>query len=294
MSESWDFHEGDEIVPGLAAMRLLGGGSSYEAYLAFDDHMYSPVVAKVVRPHLTEDRQTIRGLTREVEVLKLLNHPVIVRGFHADMEGSRPLLVLENLDGPRLSSLIRRHGPLPMQQLMPLAVELCSAAHYMQRMDIVHLDIKPSNIIMGAPAKLIDLSVARSSHAAAALTDPIGTDAYMAPEQCLPAAGNSPTHATDIWGIGATLFHGAAGYRPFDKGTKDQDAPAQEQWPQLELAPPYELPRHVPDPVAKLIFACLNTDPTQRPSAIELAEMVSPVMEALPKPRLSGFRVTAI
>jgi len=292
MSTSWDFHEGDEIVPGLAAMRLLGGGSSYEAYLAFDDHFYSPVVVNVVRPNLTEDRQTIRGLQRELEILKLLNHPVIVRGFHADPTGARPLMVLESLDGPRLSSLIRRHGPLPLQQLMPLAVELCSAAHYLRQMDIVHLDIKPSNIIMGAPAKLIDLSVARSSDAAAALTDPIGTDAYMSPEQCLPKPGRSPTFATDIWGIGVTLFHAAAGYRPFDKGVKDEDAPAAEQWPQLEVAP-YELPKFVPDVVGKLIYACLDPDPTQRPTPIELAELVTPVMEALPKPRLSSFKISA-
>ena len=101
-------------------MRLLGGGSSYEAYLAFDDLRYSPVVVKIVRPDQVDDPHTLRGLEREVDTLGRINHPAIVRGFHAVLVGTRPLVVLENLDGPRLSSLIRRHGALPLQQLLPL------------------------------------------------------------------------------------------------------------------------------------------------------------------------------
>ena len=77
-------------------------------------------------------------------------------------------MVLEHIDGPRLSSLIRRHGPLPEQQYLPLAIDIASALHYLRYVDVVHLDIKPSNIIMGAPARLIDLSVARSRERAEA------------------------------------------------------------------------------------------------------------------------------
>lgn len=290
---SWNFREGDEIAPGLAAMRLLGGGSSYEAYLAFDDLRYAPVVVKVVRPDQVDDPHTLRGLEREVDTLGRINHPSIVRGFHAVLAGPRPLLVLENLDGPRLSSLIRRHGALPLQQLLPLAVELCSSVHYLGRLGLVHLDIKPSNVIMGAPARLIDLSIARDAEAAARLRDPIGTDDYMAPEQCDPTGSpyGPPGPATDMWGVGATLFHAAAGYRPFDEGSGDDAAPAELRWPQTAV-PPYELPATLPSAVGKAILACLNVDPNQRPTPVELAELVEPVMAALPKPRLSAFKVS--
>jgi len=293
-SASWNFHEGDEIAPGLTAMRLLGGGSSYEAYLAFDDLRYSPVVVKIVRPDQVDDPHTLRGLEREVDTLERINHPAIVRGFHATLSGPRPLVVLESLDGPRLSSLIRRHGSLPLQQLLPLTIELCSAVRYLGRLDLVHLDIKPSNIIMGAPARLIDLSIARSFEAAGRLRDCIGTDDYMAPEQCDPtgSAFGPPGPAADMWGIGATLFHAAAGYRPFDRGTDDHDAAPELRWPQLAIAP-YELPSSVPAAVAKPILACLDTDPSQRPTPIELAELVSQVLAALPKPRLSGFKISS-
>jgi serine/threonine-protein kinase len=292
-TSSWNLNEGDEIAPGLTAMRLLGGGSAYEAFLAFDEVLYTPVVVKVVRPDQVSDSQTLRGLAREVSTLKLLNHPAIVRGFHAELEGDRPLVVLENIDGPRLSTLIRRHGPLPPQQLMPLALELAAAAHYMHYMDVVHLDIKPSNIIMGSPAKLIDLSIARSMDSAARLDTALGTDAYLAPEQAVPGRdGRVPGPASDMWGIGASLFHAASGYRAFERGVSDDDAPAEARWPQI-TALPYEMPHFVPAEIQKLVYALIEKDPEQRPSPVELAEMVEPIMAALPKPRLSGFKVSA-
>ncbi len=109
----WGFQEGDLIAPGRGAVKLLGGGYRYEAYLAWDDELQSLVVVKVVRPGLVEDRHTLDGLKDEVEMLERLNHPVLVRSFGADLEGPRPHVVLEHLEGPRLSTLFRRYGPLP-------------------------------------------------------------------------------------------------------------------------------------------------------------------------------------
>ncbi|HYJ66373.1 MAG TPA: serine/threonine-protein kinase [Nocardioidaceae bacterium] len=287
-SASWELARGDEIAPGLTAMKPLGGGSAYEVYLAFDDRLYAPVVVKVVRPDQVDDDSTLRGLDRECDLLQRLNHPAIVRGFRASIDPPRPYVMLENLDGPRLSSLIRRHGPVPPQQLLPLGIELCSAVHYLGEMGVVHLDIKPSNIIMGAPARLIDLSVARPIDRAATLRAPIGTDAYMAPEQCIPARDRAPAPESDIWGIGATLFHAVAGYRPFEDGDDGASAP-EERWPQL-VDPPMLLPEWVPDALAKPILACLDADQTARPTPVELAETFEPLMAALPKPRLGGWK----
>jgi serine/threonine protein kinase len=285
---AWGLEQGDEIVPGLTAMRLLGGGSAYEAYLAFDELLHTSVVVKLVRPDQVDDASTLRGLEREVEMLGRLNHPAIVRGFHADLGGERPHVVLEHLDGPRLSSLVRRHGPLPLQQLVPLAVELAAAAHYLRAMGVVHLDIKPSNIIMGAPARLIDLSVARTVEDAARLTTAIGTDGYMAPEQCVPDGPVAPGPAADVWGIGATLFHALAGYRPFERGDREAQNDAQ-RWLQL-VAAPKALPPRVPVEVAAPVLACLDPDAAARPKPSELAAAFEEPLAALPRPRLGGWR----
>jgi len=287
--DSWRFTEGDAITPELTAIRLLGGGATYEAYLAFDDVTYAPVVVKVVRPLLVEEGSSLRGLAREVETLGRVNHPAVVRALRAEVGGPRPYVVLENLDGPRLSSLIRRYGPLQEQQYLPLAIELASALHYLRGQGYVHLDVKPSNIIMGAPARLIDLSVARTVAAAAKLDHPVGTDPYMAPEQCDPPATGTPCPASDVWGLGATVFHAIAGFRPFDVGGEDATT-AEERFPQLvDLS--YELPERVPSDVAKAVYACLEPDPGNRPLPHEVAESLQPALARVPRGRLAGFKV---
>ncbi|HET7326118.1 MAG TPA: serine/threonine-protein kinase [Nocardioidaceae bacterium] len=287
--ESWQLAAGDEVVPGCTAIEKLGGGNAYEAFRAFDERLFAPVVVKIVRPNLVEDSGTLRGLRREVEMVGRLNHPVVVRGFHARTEGARPYLALESLDGPRLSTLLRRHGKLPMEQLLPLGLEMCSALHYLRGCGVVHLDIKPANIIMGAPPRLIDLSIARSATDAAELDHVVGTDAYLAPEQADPAHTGPPGFAADIWGLGATMFEALTGCRPFAEGVQDEAAPPQQRWPQL-VAQPAELPRRVPDVVSKPILACLDPSADARPTPRELAGLLEPLVDALPRPKLAGFR----
>jgi len=287
--DSWELAEGDPITADLTAVRLLGGGAAYEAYLAFDDITYSPVVVKVLRPGQVDDGSSRRGLAREVRALAEINHPVVVRGLRHELDGPRPHLVLEQVDGPRLSTLIRRYGPLQEQQYLPLAIDVASALHYLRGAGYVHLDIKPSNVIMGAPARLIDLSVARTIEKAAALCWPIGTDAYMAPEQCDPPASGTPGPASDVWGLGATLFEAVAGYKAFDEGDRAADEAAS-RFPQL-ASPPYELPDRVPPEVAKIVYAALDADPAVRPAPHEIAEALAPVLSRQPRRRLAGFKV---
>jgi len=268
---TWGLAEGDAITAELTAVRRLGGGSGYEAYLAFDEVTYGPVVVKVVRPDQVADEHSLRGLAREVEALATVNHPVVVRGLRHELGGSRPHVVLEQVDGPRLSSLVRRYGPLQEQQYLPLAIELASALHYLRRIGWVHLDLKPSNVIMGAPARLIDLSVARPVDDAAG-TRRIGTDAYMSPEQWDPERYGVPTPASDVWGLGATLFEAVAGYRAVD----------------LPTGEPTVLPDRVPAEVAKTITACLELRPEDRPAPREVAEALEPVLDRQPPVRLGG------
>ena len=279
---SWGLSEGDAITPELTALKRLGGGNAYEAFLAFDEITYSPVVVKVVRPDQVRDESTLRGLRREARMLAEVNHPVVVRGLRHEVEGGRPHLVLEHVEGPRLSSLIRRYGPLQEQQYLPLALDVAAALHYLRHVGATHLDIKPSNVIMGAPARLIDLSVARSVESAAGLTARIGTDAYMAPEQADPGGRYGvPCPASDVWGLGATLFHAVAGERPFAVGTDD------EPYPQLDEEP-RDLPEGVPAEVHKVLRAMLERDPRDRPLPHEVSDLLVPVLERLPRARLSS------
>lgn len=295
--EEWRFTEGEPIDDGLSTLRLLGGGERYETYLAYDERRLALVVVKVVRPHLTADADALRGLAREAELLVRLSHPTIVRSFGAVLDGPRPYLLLEHLEGPRLSSLVRRHGPLDLEQLAPLGVQLASAAHYMAAEGVVHLDIKPSNVIMGAPARLIDLSIARTADLLPGRVRPIGTDAYMAPEQCDPVGRGPLTPAADVWGIGATLHHAALGRATFAVATDRQDeaapasAPSAARFPQL-VRPPEPLPSRLPRALAEVVTRCLAADPGDRPTAAEVAAAFEGLAAALPRrPVLRRFRV---
>lgn len=286
-SASWGLEPGDAITPELTAMRLLGGGAAYEAWLAADDITYAATVVKVVRPDQVDDESTLRGLRREIDCLSTVNHPSVVRMLRAEPDGDRPLVLLEHLDGPRLSSLVRRYGPLQPQQYLPLAIEVASAIHYFDHLELVHLDIKPSNIIMGAPAKLIDLSIMRPATDAADLTSPVGTDAWMSPEQADPGGRYGvPTRASDVWGLGASLHFALTGEKPFGEG--DPDAPElADQFPQLTESTP-DLPEGTPEPVAEVVYASLDPDPASRPLPAEVVDRLEPVLAAQPRGELTG------
>ncbi len=288
---SWEFAEGDEIAPGLVAIDSLGGGYVYETWLAWHDRLFSIVVAKLIRPDQVDSERARRSLRREAETLERLAHPMLVRSFGADLEGARPLIVLEQLEGPTLRSLLRRYGPLPLEQLMPLALNLCSVVHYLQTEGMVHLDIKPGNIVMGAPPRVIDLSLARSFDRAAALDEPVGTDAYMAPEQCDPKRLGPVGPAADVWGLGASIYEALAGQQPFprkhDREEDDEWASPEERWPQL-AEEPYPLPEGLPEGAVEPFLACLAPDPGGRPSAASLAATLEPLVASIRRRSVLG------
>ena len=127
-------------------------------------------------------------------------------------------MLIEHLEGPSLRSLIKRGGALPLEQALPLCAHVAAALHYMAEVGFLHLDVKPDNIIMGVPPRLIDLSIATPLAEAAELRGALGTDAYMPPEQCDPEGHPGEiSPASDVWGLGATLYHAVVGEVPFPR-----------------------------------------------------------------------------
>ena len=281
---SWEFEEGTTIAPGRTTLRALGGGNRYEVYLVWDEHLHALMVAKLLRPDQVESESALRDLREEAGVLDRLAHPVLVRGFGAVLEGRHPHLLIEHLEGPTLRRLIRRGGPLPLEQLLPLALHVAAALHYMAAEGVVHLDVKPDNIVMGMPPRLIDLSIVRDLERAARLTRPVGTDAYMAPEQCDPARHPGQIGPpADVWGLAATLWHALSGERPFPRPKADADSEDPDvRWPQLH-AEPAPLPRSVPPELSEVLEAGLRKDPAARPQVAELASSLEPLVAALPR-----------
>jgi len=210
-------------------------------------------------------------LLREGKLLLRLTHPHIVRAYEVQPSPT-PLVILETLPGETLSRLIDRTGRrLSAQDVAQLGLHLCSAVGYLHRNDILHLDLKPSNIIAThGLAKVLDLSIARPPgfhHGG------IGTSGYMAPEQ---SRGGQLGPATDVWGIGVTLYEVATGEPACGVGDDDSTTYA---WAIPCQPPPIRRSRRLSPPLTSLIERCLSVDPRERPSVDGLAIELSIVAD---------------
>lgn len=265
---TWSFGSGDEIVPGRTMQTLLGGGERFEAYVAWNHRLMTPTVIKILRPGYLDNQRARRSVAKEGELLGRLQHPGLTRLFDLDAAGKRPFMEIEYVEGPRLSTLIRRHGRLNPEQAFPLGRQLAATLHFLHAEGILHLDVKPSNIIMGPTPRLIDLSVARRVERAHLISGFVGTDAYMAPEQADPELWSTIGPKADTWGLGATLYYAVAKRLPHPKGR--HEATGVERFPQLVESPaPLDPLRHSPG-LVELIMDCLQRDPSARPTVAAL------------------------
>jgi len=163
---------------------------------------------------------------------------------------------------------------LPAGDLVYLGLQLCSATRYLHSLDMLHLDLKPANIISESGlVKVIDLSVARPPGPA---RPGVGTRQYMSPEQ---ARGGDLGPAADVWGIGAVLYAAATGRRPF------YGLDSETTYPQLDLrAASVRTHRRLPRPLSQIIDACLEPDPVARPTPEQLFDS----LDAMPEPEPGG------
>lgn len=154
---------------------------------------------------------------REARLAARLNHPHVVAVFDLVQEDERNWLVMEYVENVTLAQLVKQDGPLTPDAAAPLLGQAADALAAAHAAGIVHRDVKPSNILVtrNGQVKLSDFGIARAE-ADASLTQTglvTGSPAYLAPEV---AAGQPATDASDVWSLGATLFHALAGHPPYD------------------------------------------------------------------------------
>jgi serine/threonine protein kinase len=248
--------QGAVLAPGYRVVDHLSRGRALDVYDVWSESRSCRCAAKVLRPD-RRNRSARSRLVREGELLLSLAHPHVVRAYEL-LRRPRLVLVLETLTGETLAHAIERRSRLDAADVRELGIQLCAAVSYLHRHGTLHLDVKPSNVVVDyGIAKLLDLSVAQPPGPVSAR---IGTRPYMAPEQ---ASRGELTERTDVWGIGATLYEAASGARPF--------AGSEEEYPQLlRRAEPLRARRRLPAALARTIDACLEPDPVRRPAINEL------------------------
>ena len=238
-------------MKGYATIAHLNRSNRYDTYEVWSDERQCSCVAK--RPRPDAPKRTARGAAARGRRLVELCHPHIVRGY----EVLEDTLIMETLDGETLAHLIATKA-LETDEVAWLGLQLASALHYLHGHGLLHLDVKPGNVIAtGGRAVLIDLSMARPP---GRYKRGLGTWCNLAPEQ---ARGDELTAAADVWGLGTVLLEAATGSPAFP-----QEEP---EFPQLVHAPP-----PVAGPLGDVIAACLAFDPEDRPTLPDLAAALRP------------------
>jgi serine/threonine protein kinase len=268
---------GDVIAPGYRVVEHLNRARRLDTYEVWSDERGTGCVAKVLRPDRASEPKARAALLAEGERLRAFSHPHLVRGYDV-IEHPQPVVILETLEGETVAHLIEhRPSGLDADEVAWLGLHLVSALGYLHHHGLLHLDLKPANVIADAGrAKLLDLSIARASGPVRAGG---GTWAYMAPEQ---ATGGHVDEAADVWGLGTVLFEAAAGRPPFeipDVETLDTDGRADEGYPQLEGRAPSlgGLAPGIPPALAEIVDACLSPAPLDRPSLAAVRAALVPL-----------------
>jgi hypothetical protein len=250
-------------------VREIGSGGMSTVFLGRDEVLDRPVAVKILRPDL-EGSDVSARFRREGRTAARLSHPNIVQVYdagEADYEGREvSYIVMEYVLGGDLKVLIDRRGPLPGGELLRLSEAAAGLAHAHER-GVIHRDVKPHNILLdenGRP-KISDFGIARALDATHATRTGsyLGTALYSPPEQL---KGEKVTPKSDVYSLGATLYHAATGRPPF-VGAPIEIA---SQHVSKEPTPPREVNDAVSPALEALILNCMNKDPGARPTADEV------------------------
>src|SRR3954452_20892935 len=246
----------------------LGAGGMGEVWRARDTKLGRDVAIKVLPAAMADDAQYMARFEREAQTLASLNHPNIATVYGVE-QGA---LVMELVEGADL------HGPLPVDEVIPIARQIAEGLESAHESGIIHRDLKPANIKL-TPAgivKILDFGLAKPSgelSAAAASANPtisptlsltmteagviLGTAAYMSPEQ---ARGKPLDKRADIWSYGAVIYELLTGTRLFAGETLTDTIAAV-----MTLEPDWNaLPVNTPPRVRRLLERCIRRDPRQR------------------------------
>jgi serine/threonine-protein kinase len=255
----------------------IGSGGMGEVYRAHDTKLKRDVAIKILPRSFAKDPERLARFGREARLLAALNHPNIAAIYGLEDSDDAPALVMELVEGPTLADRIRQ-APIPIEEALPIARQICEALEYAHERGIIHRDLKPANIKLSrnGSVKILDFGLAKAiqgpaeenlansptlSQMATEAGVVLGTAAYMSPEQ---AKAKPVDRRADIWAFGCVLYEMLSGKKAFPGETVQDTLVSvlrnEPDWSQLPAATPIR--------VGLLLRRCLQKDPRQRLQAI--------------------------
>ncbi len=254
--------EAGQIVDGFRLIEPMQSGGMASFWRVTREGNDAPMVMKIPLLRLGEDPLTIIGYEVEQMILPRLTGPHAPR-FVAAGDFERPYIVMEFIAGPSVKSLLEK-TPLPPEEVAAIGAKIAFALHNIHRQHVIHLDLKPSNVILRADGNvvLIDFGLSRHDQLPDLVREeaegPVGTGAYVAPEQVLGERGDP---RSDLFALGVILYLLATGDRPFGEPQR-ADNWRQRLW--RDPVPPRGRNPAVPPWLQEIILRCLEVDPEAR------------------------------
>lgn len=256
---------------GFVGAEEIGRGGFGVVFRCRQEALDRTVAVKVLTAKLSEERE--RFLREQLAMGRLTGHPNIVVVLQVGETASGcPYLVMPYHGQGSLQARVQRFGPLPLPEVLRVGVEIAGALETAHRLEILHRDVKPANILLtdfGQPA-LCDFGIA---HIADGFTTADGTftgsPSFTAPEIL---GGDPPTPASDVYGLGATLFAILTGHAAYERKAGEQVVA---QFLRITTDPVPDLrDGGIPDDVARVIEMAMARDPQERPSTAVLGEQL--------------------
>jgi eukaryotic-like serine/threonine-protein kinase len=243
----------------------LGSGGMGVVFRAHDEHLDRDVALKVLPQGALADDASRTRFRSEAMALSRLNHPAIGTVFDFDSQDGLDFIVMEFVPGATLAARLSL-GPLAEDEAVPIALQIAEALEAAHEQGIVHRDLKPANVMVTdrGRVKVLDFGIALrvdlDAGRGATLTGkgPVGTVAYMAPEQLL---GNKPDARADVFAFGVVLYEMVTGANPFHAPTMPAIMNAILNQP---AAAPRRLRPELSSAAEAVILRCLEKEPRRR------------------------------